>query len=66
MFYTPTAIRVLGLTTHPQSGETQTTLPKADLIASADSKLDVQVERPARDVGLHHPEWWEYHNYGRR
>ena len=30
------------------------------------SKVDVRKQRSAKDVGWHHPEWWEHHNYERR
>jgi hypothetical protein len=66
MFDPSTAIRVFGFARHPGLGRIQTTAAKPVQITGADVKADVKADKPAKDLGWHHPEWWEYHNYERR
>ena len=66
MFDASTVTRAFGFAGQPRASRIAATISRIVRATEVDSKVDVRKERPAKDVGWHHPEWWEYHNYERR
>ena len=66
MFDTSTVIRAFGFGGQPGASRIGATISRIVHSTQVDSKADVRKQRPAKDVGWHHPEWWEHHNYERR